>query len=150
MYIGVCDAAARNAWAVYLCSGMLRRCQRDEQGRSVRSSIPPDGWPDGFNTQVFKRADGQPHGLLGATVNAVIEVLVDHDSGSLAYRVNHDERRHVFDLRFPAGAALRPFALLGDPGDRVLLGGTEALNQVRLVGCEVGMRRLAVCPVSVQ
>ena len=61
---------------------------------------------------------GQPANLEGRANGAVIEVIVDHSEGSLAFRV--DDGPVLPPLRgFPVGAPLRPWALLAAPNDRV-------------------------------
>ena len=60
-----------------------------------------------LSTHVMRDEAGQPANLAGRATGAVIEVIFDHDAGSLSYRVNDWP---VFEaLRgFPVGAALRP------------------------------------------
>ena len=61
---------------------------------------------------------GQPANLQGRATSAVIEVIVDHSEGSLAFRVN-DEPPLPALRGFPKGAPLRPWARLCLNGDRV-------------------------------
>ena len=104
---------------------------------------PPEGWPNGHSTQVMVNEAGQPANLNGRANGAVIEVVVDHSDGSLAFGVNGapprrvpdgwptgynpwehvDEEGHVppakVPFKFPQGAQLRPFARLDHVNDRV-------------------------------
>ena len=62
--------------------------------------------------------------LFGRAIGAVIEVLVDHDEGTLSYRVNGGPLLEALkgETKFPKGAALRPFvACPVHSGDRVRL-----------------------------
>ena len=61
---------------------------------------------------------GQPANLQGRATGAVIEVIVDHSEGSLAFRIN-DEPPLPALRGFPKGAPLRPWARLCLNGDRV-------------------------------
>ena len=92
----------------------------------------------GCGRAMFNEA-GQPTNLEGRANGAVIEVVVDHSDGSLAFGVNgapprrmpniwptgYDPAEHPGEPRpakvpfkFPQGAPLRPWALLG-VADRV-------------------------------
>ena len=133
LWIGVCDAAARCSWGLFLFSGRLRRISRDAHGKldfTGRSLLP--GYPNGNYKQVMKDEAGRRASLRGGANGAVVEVLVDHDAGSLSYRVNGGPGLEALPLRdgdrghgreaacaFPKGAALRPYASCYYPGDRL-------------------------------
>ena len=119
MFIGVCNAASNCGWGLFLSDGALYRFSRNAAGELVNAP-PPEGWPDGDRTQLMRNAAGQPADLQGRAEGAVIEVIVDADEGSLAFRVNGEAPLRVPDFAFPQGAQLRPWArLVGEFGDRV-------------------------------
>ena len=63
---------------------------------------------------------GQPANLQGRATSAVIEVIVDHSEGSLAFRINDGPVLEA--LRgFPKGAPLRPWVLMWLQGDSMTL-----------------------------
>ena len=70
--------------------------------------------------QVMKDAAGQLTNLYGSATGAVIEVIVDHDEGTLGFRVNGGPELHALG-GFPQGAALRPFVQCWRANDRVSL-----------------------------
>mmetsp|Transcript_12193 Transcript_12193/g.26345 ORF Transcript_12193/g.26345 Transcript_12193/m.26345 type:complete len:268 (-) Transcript_12193:72-875(-) len=129
MWIGVCDEKARCSWGLSLYSGRLRRLSRDTEGNVDFCGMPCEGFPNGNYKQVMKAETGQRSSLRSGANGAVIEVLVDHDSGGLSYRVNDSPALEALPLRdgdrwregqprgFPKGATLRPYAscyYLGD------------------------------------
>ena len=136
---GVCDAAARCSWGLFLYSGRLRRACRAAHGKLDFDAEPLEGYPNGNYKSVTC-------GLKGAANGALIEVLVDHDDGRLGFRITPaSERRspgvgfvvanNVLESAppylkalplgdkdrppraFPRGAALRPFASCYYQGD---------------------------------
>ena len=114
----VCDAAARHGWGLYLLNGCLYRNARKANGEPVFNAEPPEGWPDGGGTQVMKDEAGRPANLYGRPVGAVIEVLVDHDEGTLSFRVNDGPLCEALK-GFPKNAALRPCVWCVCDGDRI-------------------------------
>ena len=68
----------------------------------------PDGWPDGINTQIMKDEAGQRAHLYNKANGAVIAVCIDHDAGTLGFRVNGGPLLEALK-GFPVGAALRPW-----------------------------------------
>ena len=128
-WIGVCDAAARCAWGLFLYSGRLRRISRDGHGKVDFDASPIEGFPNGNYKQVIKDMDGRPASLRGKATGALVEVLVDHDAGTLTYRINggpclvalppQDEAATTTKSSqvFPQGAALRPYAACYYAGD---------------------------------
>ena len=72
----------------------------------------PEGWPDGHGTAVCSPS------LKGKEVGAVIEVVVDHDAGSLSFRINRGPLLPALG-GYPRGARLRPWARLCHEGDRL-------------------------------
>ena len=104
---------------MHLYSGKLGRFSRDANGTHVNAP-PPDGFPDGHMTQVMKDEAGDPANLVGRATGAVIEVLVDHDEGTLGFRVNGGPPLDALK-GFPKGAALRISVILSWAFDRVSL-----------------------------
>ena len=140
MVIGVCNEANTCAWGVYLFHARLFCYSRDANGQ-LTGAPPPEGWPDGNRTQVMVDEAGRPADLRKS--GAVIEVVVDHSDGSLAFGVNgapprrvpnvwppgydawdhRGEEGHVppakVPFKFPLGAQFRPLAVLLDKYDRM-------------------------------
>ena len=101
--IGVARADGSLGWGLYLSCGKL--CRRF----GPNGPVPlPDGWPDGHRTQVMKDEAGQSNGLRGKATGAVISVCIDHDAGTLGFRVNGGPLLEALK-GFPVGAALRPW-----------------------------------------
>ena len=130
MWIGVCDAAARWSWGLFLYSGRLRRICRDDHGKVDFESSPIEGFPNGNYMQVIQDAEGRPGNLRGKATGALIEVLVDHEIGTLSFRIDGGPRFVALSPQdedapemnrgsgvFPPGAALRPYASCYYPGD---------------------------------
>ena len=129
MWIGVCDAAARWAWGLFLYSGRLRRISRDAHGRMDLEAVGHEGFPNGNYKQVIKDSAGRPASLRGQATGALIKVTVDHDAGTMSYRINGGARlvalqdedgthlRNYGSSGFPQGAALRPYCACYYPGD---------------------------------
>eukprot|EP01048_Picozoa_sp_COSAG05_P007544 COSAG05_NODE_535_length_8871_cov_311.345759_2_plen_247_part_00 len=140
MSVGVCNAEARCCWGVFLYSGRLRCISRDADGK-VDYEPPPKGYPNGnYTTVVMKDGAGQRTNLTGKANGATIEVSIDHDAGTLGYRINggpylvalpldlEDENGNSPKKKkkasgairtFPQGAALRPYASCYYVGDRL-------------------------------
>jgi len=132
MWIGVCDADACYSWGVSLHSGRLRFISRDEDG-ALDYGGPPTGYPSGnYTTIVLKDDLGQRTGLHGRADGTVIEVILDHDTGALGYRIDDGPYLKAFPLEpnektgkkqkpkaFPRGAALRPYASCYYVGDHI-------------------------------
>lgn len=138
--VGVCDAAAaRHGWGLALSNGHLCRyvlwatssnkhlC-READGSFHFRALPPisldrQDWPDGHGEQVMKDEAGQPADLVGRAVGAIIEVLVDHDEGTLSFQVNGGPLLVALkgESKFPRHAALRPFARCSFVDDSVRL-----------------------------
>lgn len=135
MLIGVCNEAVNCTWGLWVDQGTLGRISRDEEeGEHDDAVPPPEGWPDGQDTQIMINEAGENDNLRGRAVGAVIEVLVDHSDGSLAFGINGELPRRVPDVwpphydpenphnedelparvpfRFPQGAQLRPMVRL--------------------------------------
>ena len=119
MLIGVCNEANTCGWGLWLYRGKLHRISRNADGEIDYFTPPPEGWPDGFGTQVMRNAAGQPANLYGRAEGAVIEVIFDADEGSLAFRVNGEAPLRVPNFAFPQGAQLRPWARMVKVEDRV-------------------------------
>ena len=132
MCIGVCDAEAYCSWGLFLYSGRLRCVTRDAEGK-LDYEPPPAGYPNGnYTTIVMKDDAGQRMGLGGKANGAVIEVLLDHDAGTLGYHINCGPYLAALPLEikdpgnserkprtFPQGAALRPYASCYYVGDHL-------------------------------
>jgi hypothetical protein len=122
IWIGVCDASVCTSWAVFLYSGRLRRMCRDSSGKLDYDAEPRHDLPNGNYKVVMKNEDGRPFSLRGRAKGVVVEVVVDHDSGSLGFRVNggqYLEALPLLDKPFPCGTPLRPYASCYYPGDSV-------------------------------
>lgn len=104
MDLGVCGADCKQAWGFNLHTGNLRRVGVGLQSSLWHPVDPPAGFPDGDGTQVS-------HNLQGQTFGAEIEVIVDHDAGTLSFQIN-DGPPILALSGFPQGAALRPHASL--------------------------------------
>ena len=109
-----------------LFSGRLRRVCRGADGQIDVSAEPPDGYPNGNYRQVMI----VPSNLRGSANGAVVEVLVNHDEGTLGYVINGGHYNQALPTRdgsarsgvggfFPKGAPLRPYVSCYYPGDRV-------------------------------
>ena len=113
--VGVADASGNTGYGLMLQSGRLFRCTRDSSGKvdMTGHTPPPAGFPDGHGARVLL----QP---LAQLVGAAVEVVVDSEEGKLSVSVNG--AAPLLALRgLPRGAALRPWARLAHPGDRVSL-----------------------------
>ena len=131
LFIGVCDAHCRSEWGLEVSAGVLVHLGRNHRGQIVASGDHRASRPLGESVRFRGRAAG-----------AVVEVTVDHDAGTLRFRVNdgapveaasppllssvleRDGRRgngHVEEVQvadrapdgLASGAALRPYASLG-------------------------------------
>jgi hypothetical protein len=94
-------------------------------GKPTRGE-PPAGWPDGMGTRVLAGDEGA-RTTDGKVTGALIEVLVDHDAGTLAFSVNGGPREVALE-GFPRGAALRPWATLRPMFERAAAQGRDALE----------------------
>jgi hypothetical protein len=120
MDLGVCDADGKNAWGFNLLTGKIRRASKQNQPSWLRTADPPDGYPDGDDTEVVRqgvalKAAVRPKG-------AEITVVVDHDAGTLGFRFKGVKRRKLLHAvaGFPRGTLLRPHAsLFFSPKDTV-------------------------------
>ena len=119
--IGVCDADANYGWGLCLEDGKLDRmfAGRNQYGRCIYHYAHfPDDYPAGYPDREY---DAQILDPPRSAEGAVIGVVWDADAGTLAFRVNGGEENLALE-GFPAGAALRPCALLHHAaGDRVTL-----------------------------
>ena len=136
--IGICLAGAwedqekspPQLWALQLGTGRLT-CRLDE-ARTMQE------YPNGDGTQVLIDAAGQPANLQGRASGAVIVVIVDHDAGTLSFRVELKDKskakrnkpsrgnsqkkmgRTIDALQgLPPGAQFRPYVSVGSPGDQL-------------------------------
>lgn len=120
--IGVLHAEGRCGWVLGLYQGMLQRWGRGAGALMLPHPAPPPpaGFPDVHATRVMRDAAGEPAHLRGSANGAVIECILDHDAGSLAFSVNGGPRLHALS-GFPAAAAMRLGMCLHAPDDRATL-----------------------------
>lgn len=142
MMIGVCNAACRDGWGLIPAQGALHRTAVGDDGgsrqavdasgrRLFHSDVPPPtGWPNGHFAQVMKDAAGKLltsreasdlwRSDLQKHAGSVLEVAVDHDAGTLSYRVNGGQLLPALS-GFPRGCSLRAWVSLngGSIGDTV-------------------------------
>jgi hypothetical protein len=131
MFIGVCDASGRSEWGLDLSTGCIVHLKRNHKGQIVELGDNRASQPLGDSVCLRGRAAG-----------AILEVCVDHDHGTLRFRVDgapptapvaissaiadvvseRDGRRGggqvdavaaAADGSAGAGLALRPYASLG-------------------------------------
>ena len=125
LFVGVCDAQGQFAWGLHPCSGLLYRLSRDATSGQISFNVPPPkGYPDGDRAQVLVDRYGRPENLCGKAHGAIITCRLDEEpltgAGVLAFSVNGG--RTIKALHgFPAGAKLRRWALVVDPGDKVIV-----------------------------
>ena len=117
--IGVCDILARCCWCLCLRTGKLNRFIKDADGFIIAGRKAPDGFPDGHNTQVIA-----PNCLCSDAQGTEIEVVVDHDEGSLGFRIQNDLVQPplleaIKAGGFPRGAPLLVMAMLVMEGDQL-------------------------------
>ena len=110
IFVGVCDAQGLNAWGMELTEGTLFRMARNESGRPV-VRVNPSGWPNGHGKQVMIGERGRRPGLQRKATGAVVEVQLDHEEGSLRFRINDGPPLHALS-GFPPAAPMRPWASL--------------------------------------
>ena len=123
--IGVSDEAVQRAWCVWLYNGNLqfesRVPQAPENGDGFyykwgESTATQLGFPSRHNKHVMAYERWRHD----HTTGAVIEVLFDHDAGSLAFSVNGADPCCA-QGGFPKGAALRPWVMVADSHDQLSL-----------------------------
>jgi len=122
IWVGVCDAAGRICWALFLYSGRMRRMCRDEAGKLDFDAQPADDLPNGNYKIVMMDEHGKHCSLRGRANGAAVEVVVDHDVGTLGFRVNggpYLEALPLLDRALPRGMPLRPYASCYYSGDSV-------------------------------
>ena len=139
----MCNEANTCGWGLCPYNGRLARLSRDANGQIDFGGLPQEGWPYGDQAQVMVDEAGQPVNLKGRATGAVIEVVVDHSDGSLAFGVNGAPPRRVpngwppgynpdsedeeeqpeppakLPFKFPQHAPIRPWAFLMKDNDRV-------------------------------
>ena len=76
-FIGVCDASGRSEWGLDLCEGTLIHLKRNHRGQIVELGDNRSSGP--LSDSVCLRGSGS-----GST----IEIIVDHDKGTISFRVN--------------------------------------------------------------
>lgn len=115
MHVGVLDDQIRCGWALQLGNMSLRRV----------FGPSPTGFPDGDGERTT--VDGLNYSKAvqsGRAPAPVIEVVTDHDAGTLSFRVTShlkDGPLHEALNGFPKGAALRIFAFVCTAGDKLSL-----------------------------
>lgn len=76
-FIGVCDASGRSEWGLDLNEGTLVHLRRNHKGQIVELGDNRASRPLGDSVR-----------LRGEAAGSVIEVIVDHDLGTLSFRAN--------------------------------------------------------------
>lgn len=131
--VGVATEDGSVAWSLALYLGHAWCASWDAaSGTMVEAPAPP---PEGFpalNATPILLDDGRIARLQSDASGALVVMIMDHDAGSLSFRVLKDgddgdfvstRDEQVVVGRFPAGAILRPCVALYDKGDRVVLQG---------------------------
>ena len=85
-------------WGLNVCTGRLQRYHQ-----------APEGYPDGDERLILTDCAGNPTNLKQKANGALIAVVVDHDRGTLSFRINDGPVLEAL-TGFPAGAQLRPWA----------------------------------------
>ena len=97
-------------WSVSPFYGRLLRRNWDVDGNLLVQAGPPAGYPDGHLQSVLVGEDGEtPVRLEGSAIGAVVEVIVDHEEGTLSFKLNGG----------PEGPRIRGFPV-GDVGGMLL------------------------------
>ena len=73
-------------WSLSPFYGRLFRRQWDRDGELIMGAPPPEGYPDGHLKHMLIDEDGDPLALEGRAAGATIELTIDHDAGTLAFR----------------------------------------------------------------
>ena len=119
LLIGICDASSRHGWGVCPFDGKLYRRCRSSSGQLIKEP-PPEGYPDGDNTLVFRDLKtSKPHNLDGRANGAIIECMFD--KGTFYVRVGEGPPVPAL-VGFPVGCVLRPWASLLSIEDCVNIG----------------------------
>lgn len=134
-YLGVCDASGRSEWGLDLCEGKLVHLKRNHKGQIVELGDNRASQRLGDSVCLFT-------GRAGCAAGAVVEIIINHDLGTLSFSVDggpttepavisstavdtvteRDGRRgggRVDEVaardsgELSRGAALRPYASLG-------------------------------------
>jgi hypothetical protein len=107
--VGVCNESGTYAW-------MLTRFEESlvVEGLSANESCmgtpTEEGWPDNVFTTIVEGMVMVEGSFPKWTVGTVVDVVVDHSDGSLAFGINGEAPRLVPDgFKFPLGAQLRPW-----------------------------------------
>ena len=135
VWVGVCTADLKQAWALSMYNGELHRSVHksgacpltgEEQRTFIRDTRvpPPAGFPDGDGTSLIPRLQKnltvEGHLLAHAlTFGNCVDVLVDVTAGTLTFMLDDGGGEVEALAGFPSGVALRPFVCLLAAGDRV-------------------------------
>ena len=121
-YVGVCDEARRNFWALRLDNGRMVRYGRVPGTLAIvpaafyehRLEPLPAGWPNG------KRVAVVPPHELHSTAFGMLEVKVLVGNGHLAFGIKRYGQWRLYKALsgFPPSAALRPWVRLRNYGDK--------------------------------
>ena len=119
--VGVCDEACENSWGVHLYHGGL--CRGTAKKIANYRGTPPEP----FAGVHFARRNIA--NLRGAAIGGSVDVTVDHDRGTLGFRMNRaGEGPGTYTLAIvgPASSGgflpatrLRPWVAAWRPGDRI-------------------------------
>ena len=113
---GVCE------WSVSPFYGRLLRRSWDRDGNLLLATSAPPGYPDGHLVPMLVDEEGATISLEGRANGAIIEVVLDHDEGTLAFRLNGADGPRLEG--FPAavsGTLLRPVIGFRWAEDRVTI-----------------------------
>ena len=117
-------------WSVSPFYGRLLRRTWDMDGNSMLAAPPPHGYPDGHLMQMLVDRDGSAVRVEGRANGVVIEVVLDHEAGTLAFRLDGVEGPQL--KGFPVGDVgmlLRPVIGFRWPEDQVTIRTSERLRQ---------------------
>lgn len=114
MCIGVCDSEKRYGYGLRPVDGTLDKQSVQDilsghcAGGYEFATATPEA-QHGFPRVVHgQKVMHRPSSLKGAANGAIVEVIMNHDAGSLAYRINNGPTLPALD-GFPKGAALCPW-----------------------------------------
>ena len=115
-------------WSVSPFYGRVIRRNWDADGNLLVGAPPPPGYPDGHLRPILVEASGEQAQLEGRAIGSVIEVIVDHDAGTLSFRLDDGPEGPLLE-GFPVGDTggmfLRPVVGMRWPEDVVTIRSAE-------------------------
>ena len=118
---GVCNCEGTHGWGLFPFDGKLLRRSRHTNGVVDFNSPPPEGFPDGYGTQLMFDACGKPTNLQGRAVGALVEFYYNADCGALSFRVDGGPHSPLVN-GFPPNTHLRPWVRVYQrKGDQITL-----------------------------